>query len=175
MYLLTSLSFEELGKLVSEKRIELNNSKLFVRPTVQEVDDYFRALECGGYVLGIGGLRMSPKSVAAIKKLTKSTKETVVLEVEVDTKEGTKFSLDGIDKVTEYISCDMDSADIVKALNEAKVSDSPTGKSVDIVCYPTITNVKKVRIACLDPEFDSLVVDCSGVTVVDMTKECAKK
>ena len=164
MYIVTTMSYVELGRLIKDKRVSLNNAKLLFGFSEELLDDYFsERIGYKGYVVGLRG-RLNSVTADVFAKLDTAVKsgERVILEAEI-ADDMIKYSVDGVRAAAEALAYGLPPEDIIDTLDNALVSDAAT-EAIEVLCVPYIQNNGHVRITTLNE--DNLTFDVEGITII---------
>lgn len=166
MYIVTTLSHDELGKLIRDKKVSLNNAALLFGYNVDMLNKYFSdSIGYDGYVVGLRG-RINPTTAEVFSNLDHDIegKDRVILEAEIDESDMVSFSVSGVSKAAEALAYGLPESDIREQLDGAR--DSVNNEdSVEVICVPYIQANGKVRVTSLSDELD---FNLEGITFVKL-------
>lgn len=166
MYIVTTLSFEELGTLIKTRRVSLDNCNLLFGSNVEPIDAYFKErIGYQGYVIGLRG-RLNATSAKLFKELDKQTitGQHVIVEVEIDEDDVLRYRVAGINNAVQAFSFGMSEDAILDELDEAQVLPGQSG-GVEVLCVPYLNGASQVRVTSLS---DELAFDVDGITFVKL-------
>ena len=152
MYLMTSMSFEDLGTLIKTGKVALNNSSMLFGQPVDFIDKYFRdSTGVGSYVVGFRG-RLKESTIPALAALDPSIhdEEMAILEIEIDEDDAASYSLDNVLQAYKLFSYGFDDDDVLEEIEAARAAEAK--KVFDILCVPYISIGdigKKIRVTTL--------------------------
>lgn len=166
MFIVTTLSFEELGVLIRDKRVSLDNGDLLFGSNTDTIDGYFKdRIGYNGYVVGLRG-RLNSTSATLFKNMDKRTVtgEHVIVEVPVDEDDVLRYRVDGVDTAARALQYGMSEDAIYDELDEAQLRAGDKG-GVEILCVPYLKSGSKVKVTSLSEEIDFNV---EGITFVKL-------
>ena len=166
MYVITSMSYDELGTLIREKRVTLNNAELLFGDQDDDVDEYMR--ECvgyKGYTLGIRG-RLNPVTAEVMSAVDSRvlSRGTVILEAQVPDEEVIQFNLEELGNLKLLLDYGFDKDSLWEQLDLARETQSPDG-SVEILCVPFISIKWRIRVTALVDNLEFSTQDIEFVKV----------
>lgn len=167
MYLVTTLSFDELGTLIRDKRISLDNGELLFGDDIDTINEYFKErIGFDGYVIGLRG-RINRASAGIFQKIDRRTMtgEHVIIEAEIDDNDVLRYNVNGINMVAQALSYGMSEDAIYDELDSAQLPPGASGK-VEVLCVPYIKGDAKVRVTSLSDKLDFAV---EGITYVNLS------
>lgn len=165
MFMVTTMSLDELGSLIRDKQVSLDNGSLLFGSPTQLVDSYFKSnIGYSGYVVGLRG-RLNRTTADIFAKLDKqvSSGDKIILEAEIDETDVVRYNLTGINAAAEALTYGLDESDILDQLNRAQKIPSETAQGVEVLCVPFVKANGRVRVTSLT---DSLTFDVDGITFV---------
>lgn len=161
MVVVTTLSVSQLGDLVKNKRVSLNNEDLLFGEPTEVVRKYIEDRLGGtGYVVAIRG-RINPNSAKFLSTLDKSPRsDRIIIEAPVEPEDLLVFDVDRLVKVAEFITHGFPDEYVEEALDEAQaaVGSSP----LQAVCIPYLRKEGDVRITPID---QSMPIDVSQADI----------
>lgn len=167
MYIVTTLSLDELGTLIREKRVSLNNGRLLFGCDAETVDTYFKErIGYSGYVLGFRG-RINKVTAGVFEQLDECVLDgsKVILEAEIDEDDMLRYRVKGIQQAADALCIGLTEDAVCEELDESEiVGDSSDG--IEILCVPYIKGDSKVRVTSLN---DELSFDVEGITFVKLS------
>lgn len=165
VYIVTTMSYADLGKLIRDKRVSLNNAKLLFGYSEEIIDTYFsERIGYSGYVVGLRG-RLNPMTAEVFAQLDASVQrgERIILEAEIAEDDMIRYSVEGVNAAAEALAYGLPAEDIIETLDDAREPDK--GKEpLEILCVPYIQNNGRVRVTNLND--DNLTFDVEGITFV---------
>lgn len=164
MYIVTTLSYDELGQLIRDKKVSLNNADLLFGVTTEGINKYFQErIGYSGYVVGLRG-RLNPTTADVFAKLDRTVRggERVILEAEIDESDMLRYSVSGVNMAAEALAYGLPESDIYEQLDGA-CSPGNTVDAVEILCVPYIQANGKVRVTSLT---EDLSFNVEGITFV---------
>ena len=148
MYIVTTISNEQLHDIVSNKELQLDNSEMFMSYDVDIINEYFRnRVGSTGYVLGLRG-RLNNTTASMLAHLdtdaVKADSHRLFLEAEIDPEDVVRYTFEGVSTAAEALSRGLSKDSIIGFLDSAeKDADSPRG--IEVLCITAIKN-GRVRI-----------------------------
>lgn len=170
MYLVTTLSFEDLGTLIRDKRVSVNNSELLIGYDAKTFSDYFTSrLGSKGYVVGISG-RINKDTAAVFSRMDSEfiRGNKVIIEANIPG-DVLRFKAESIRNVAEALVLGFSEESIFADLDAMQVSNTEDPLSVEVLCAPYISLGDKVRVSWL--QHDEINFDVDGITFVKLFKE----
>lgn len=148
MLIVTTLSYDQLGRFIKEKQLSLNNEALLFGCNYDSIKNYMVSrLGSEGYVIGIKG-RINKSSVELLTKLDPCLVDNrVVLEVNIPEDELLVFNLSTFIEAQEMLTFGLPDEVIYDHFDGA-LGGTPN-ESVQVICAPYIRNIKGVRITSL--------------------------
>lgn len=165
MYIITIMSYSELGTLIRDKRVSLNNASLFFGYSEELIDKYFsERVGYRGYVVGLRG-RLNRTTAEVFARLDTSVKngERIILEAEIDEADLIRYTVNGISEAATAMTYGLSEEDIVNTLDSAIETDNSC-KAIEVLCIPYIKNNGHVRITKMNS--DNLEFAVEGITFV---------
>ncbi len=167
MFVVTTLSYDQLAVLIRDKKVSLNNEDLILGERYEPIQEYIEErLGGSGYVMAIQG-RINQASVGLLTKLDRGLAgNKVIIEAPVNQEDLLVFDVKGLDKAIEIINYGLPDELVTEALDEAqtKLSD----QTVQVICAPYLAKSSNVRITSINREID---VAGAGITFVRLKKE----
>lgn len=153
MVVVTTLSYDELARLIRDKKVSLNNENLLLGDHYEAVQNYIQERLGGdGFVMAIRG-RINPVSVGLLASLDKGLRgNKVIIEAPVNPDDLLIFDVNGLAKAVEIINYGLPEELITEALDEAQTTLKED--TVQITCAPYISKKGKVRITSLNRDID---------------------
>lgn len=148
MYIVTTISNEQLHELVEDGKLQLSNSEMFFDYDVDLIDNYFKdRLGSDGYVLGLRG-RLNNTTASILANLdtaaVRQGAHRLFLEAEIDPEDVVRYTMEGVCSAAEALHHGFSEDSILGFLDSAEKSeDSPKG--VEILCVRALRHAK-VRI-----------------------------
>ena len=167
MYIVTTMSLDELGSLIREKRVSLDNGQLIFGQSEEAIDQYFKdRIGYNGYVIGLRG-RINKASAEVFKQLDRgvSTGDKVILEAEIDEDDMIRYQVDGVTSAASALYYGMSVGDIHEQLDAARLYTSD-GNGVEVLCVPFIKSSARVRVTSLVE--DDINFNVEGITFVKL-------
>lgn len=167
MYIVTTLSYDQLATLIRDKKVSIDNANLIFGQFSTSVNKYLAdKMGTPGYVIGIRG-RINANSVNLLAQMDPGLKgNKVVLEAQVSEDQTLSFSVNGLAEAAEILTYGLPDEDLFDQL-DSSVVPSGTSPGVEVVCTSTIQNVGSIRITSLNREIS---VDAEGITFVKLNK-----
>lgn len=166
MYMVTSLSLEELGILIRERRVSLNNGKLLFGVSVDSINNYF-AEQAGhtDYVIGLRG-RLNHTTANLFKQMDDLvvSGNHVIIEAEIDETDVVRYRVDGVMNAAKALYYGMEDGIVCEELDDARLGEGDKSK-VEVVCVPYINGTSHVRVTSLCNE---LSFNVEGITYVKL-------
>lgn len=164
MFVVTTLSYGQLGTLIRENRVSLNNENLVFGNHYEPIEKYIQERLGGqGYVMAIRG-RINPTSVQLLSTLDHGLQgDKVIIEAPVSQDDLLVFDVEGLDRAMDIINYGLPEEFVTEALDEAR--EHVTDGAIQIVCTPHISKSKSVRITSLNRDID---VSDAGITFVKL-------
>lgn len=166
MFLVTTLSVDELSALIRDKQVSLDNGSLLFGQKTDIIDSYFKErIGYKGYVVGLRG-RLNKTTANLFAELDRRVKsgESLILEAEIDEDDVTRYAVAGVNAAATALTYGLEQGDIYQQLDAAQRFGSPDG-SVEILCVPFVKANGKVRVTSL---VDDVTFNVEGVTFVKM-------
>lgn len=164
MYIVTSLSYDDLGRLIREKKISLNNADLLFGVTSERINRYFQErIGYSGYVVGLRG-RLNPTTARVFSSLDAAVRNgsRIMLEAEIDENDMIRYSVSGVNVAAEALAYGLPESDVYEQLDEAR-SEASDSQAVEVLCVPYIQTKGKIRVTNLTEEIQFNV---DGITFV---------
>ena len=148
MYVLTTLSLDDLSCLIKNKKISTNNVDLIFGAEDTLVSDYLKQrLGYNGFVLGIIG-QISNATMEKLVNLDPELKnKKVALEIQIPENDALFMSVEDLVEVADFIDLGLDKDDIIEQIDTA-IQNGATATN-KIVCIPYIPSDKAERITSL--------------------------
>ena len=157
MYILTTLSLDELSSLLKNKKLSTNNVNLFFGAEGNIISDYLKQrLGYNGFVLGIVG-QISNDTIAKLTGLDPELKNSrVALEIKIPENEALFMNAEDLFEIADFIDLGLADEDIVEQIDTAIRNGGTTKNS--IVCIPYIPSDKAERLTSLtqDVQIDNI-------------------
>jgi len=166
VYIVTTLSLIELGTLIREKKVSLDNGKLLFGSDAEAINSYFKdRIGYSGYVIGFRG-RLNNATAAVLRKIDNQvvSGNHVIIEAEIDESDLLRYRVEGINNAATALFYGMSEDTIFNELDEAQLGFSETG-DVEVLCVPYINGASHVRVTSLK---ESLDFDAEGITFVKL-------
>lgn len=165
MLLVTTLSYDQLGALIRNKSVSLDNDSLVFGQSSEPVRKYLMSRLGGtGYVVGIRG-RINQKSAQLLSQLDRGLQgNKLILEAPVSEDEAITFNVQGIEEAVEILTYGLPDEMLYEQLDSAIVPKDDTS-GVQIICVPAIEATGNIRITSLNREIE---VDAEGITFVKL-------
>ena len=167
MYIVTTLSYDELSRLIRDKKISLNNADLLFGYTTDGINKYFsERIGNTGYVVGLRG-RINPTTAQVFAQLDKAVKsgDRVILEAEINEDDMISFTVDGINAAAEALAYGLPDEDIYNQLDHSQLSGQPGEDKIQVICIPHIKLENKLRVTSLREE---IAFNLKGITFVKL-------
>lgn len=165
MYLITTMSFDELGRLIRDKRVSLDNSDLLVGYDAQTFSQYFTSrLGSSGYVVGLRG-RINNTTANVFSKMDRDLNSggRVILEAEISD-DLLRFKVTDISRIAEAMEMGFPTSSIFEDLDTAQLTtNDPAG--IEVLCVPYISLGDKVRVTSLAGDIN---FDIDDITFVEL-------
>lgn len=167
MYIVTTMSLDELSSLIRDKHVSLNNSHLLFGTDSGLVSKYFKdRIGSDGYVLGLRGrLNKTTAHLFANMDTKVNDGRKVILEAEVDEDDLIRLDVSGVSTAAEALEYGLEADDVIAQLDEAQVN-APGSSGVEVLCVPTIKANGKLRVTSLT---DNLEFNVEGIAFVKIT------
>ena len=168
MYIVTTLSYEELSRLIRDGKVSLDNSSLFFGYEVDAVDEYFRSrIGNNGYVVGLRG-RLNKLTVDLFAQLNQAIQDSefVILEAQVDEADLIRYRVSGVSDAAAALSYGFRIEEVYEQLDSAQTTDEQSG--LEVLCIPHIRNDGKIRITSL---YEDITFNFAGISFVKLNKE----
>ena len=148
LYILTTLSLDELSSLLKDKKISTNNVDLFFGAEGSIISDYLKQrLGYNGFVLGIIG-QISNGTISQLTGLDPALRHSkVALEIKIQENDALFMNIKDLMEVADYIDLGLDAEDILGQIDTAIQHGSAATNS--IVCIPYIPSDKAERLTSL--------------------------
>lgn len=166
MYIVTTLSFEELGRLIRDKRVSVDNGDLLFGTNTETINSYFKErIGYQGYVVGLRG-RLNSTSATIFKNMDQRTVtgEHVIVEAQIDEDDVLRYRVDGVNTAAQALQYGMSEDAIYDELDEAQLRPGDKG-GVEILCVPYLKGNPKVKVTSLKEELNFNV---EGITFVKL-------
>lgn len=165
MFMVTTMSLDELGTLIRDKQVSLDNGSLLFGSPTQLVDTYFKNnVGYSGYVVGLRGrLNKTTANLFATIDTRVNSGDRIILEAEIDENDVVRYNINGINAAAEALTYGLGEADIEEQLDTAQKQASDPAQGVEVLCVPFIKANGKVRVTSLT---DQLTFDVEGITFV---------
>lgn len=171
MLIVTTMSYDELGQLIRNKEVSLNNDSLVFGQSAEPVKKYLiERLGGTGYVVGIRG-RINNASAKLLSQLDKGlVGNRIIIEAPVDEDEAFSFTVEGIEEATEIIAYGLPDDVLYEHLENITVPAGSNKRGVEVICVPYIKKNGGIRITSLHK--DTFVdVDAEGITFIKLKGE----
>lgn len=168
MFIVTTLSFDQLSHLIKDKQVSLDNGNLLFGQQTDIVDEYFRErIGYDGYVVGLCG-RLNKTTASLFAKMDAGVKSgsRLVLEAEIDKDDVMRFKVEGVNAAAAALSYGLSGEDIYQQLDEAQQYPGDASAPVEILCVPFIKANGKIRVTSMAD--DTVTFNVEGVTFVKM-------
>lgn len=166
LHVVTTLTFTQMGALIRDKNVSLNNSEMFFGPDTEFIGRFLcERLGSAGYVLGIRA-RLNKASVDAIASIDPLSAQYghVILEAKADADDAIRFKVSDLALVAEALECGLDDEDILERLEDAaQLSAGPASNAVEVVCFPAVKLDGQLKVTTLSGDLN---FDVDGVTFV---------
>lgn len=155
MYMLTTMTTRQLGCLIRDGKVALNNSNIIFGESGDYLDEYFRnSTGTDEYLIGFRS-PLSEKVVPAIQALDPriTDDDIVIIEIEVEEKDVTSYALENVMRAASLFQYGFDQSDVIDEMDLAREVD--TKNRFDILCIPYIKLGdigKKIRVTTLHDE-----------------------
>lgn len=148
MYVLTTLSLDDLSHLIKNKKISTNNVDLILGTEDNIISDYLKQrLGYNGFVLGIVG-QISNDTMDKLISLDPELKNRkVALEIQIPENEALFMDTNDLVEVADFIDLGLDADDILEQIDTA-IRNGKTATN-RIVCIPYIPSDSAERITSL--------------------------
>lgn len=148
MYVLTTLSLDDLSHLIKNKKISTNNVDLIFGAEDNLVSDYLKQrLGYDGFVLGIVG-QISNDTMEKLVSLDPELKnKKVALEIQIPENDALFMSVEDLVEVADFIDLGLDPDDIIEQIDTA--IQNGMSASNKIVCIPYIPSDRAERVTSL--------------------------
>lgn len=166
MYIVTTLSLQQLGDLIRNKRVSLDNGRLLFGRDADAINTYFRErIGYQGYVIGFRG-RLNNTTASVFKQLDNQVANGthVIIEAEIDERDVIRYRVEGVDNAATALYYGMSEDTICTELDDARLGDTENG-DVEVLCIPYINGSFKVRVTSLS---DNLSFNVEGITFVKL-------
>lgn len=166
MFIVTTLSFDELGQLIREKQVSLDNGHLLFGASADVIDSYFKErIGYRGYVVGLRG-RINPATakVFSVMDRTVKTGGHVILEAEIEEQDMLRYSVDGISTAAAALAYGLPQDDVYEQLDEAMRKEA-SSDGIEVICVPYIKANGKVKVTSLT---EDLAFNVEGITFVKL-------
>lgn len=164
MYIVTTLTFDQLGALIRDKRVSLDNGELMFGQSDQIVDQYFKEkIGYEGYVIGLRG-RLNRTTADIFSKIDRgvTTGDRIILEAQVSDDDLLRYNIQGVTAAAEALSYGMGEEDVREHLDHAQVSDQKS-RSAEVLCAPYIRATGNLRVTSFGSDIEFNV---EGITFV---------
>lgn len=163
MYMATILSLNQLGSLIRDKKVGLDNGSILFGFDDSFIDDYFKSrLNSDTYVVGIRG-RLNDAMGNLFKELDSSIipQHKVILEAKISESEVIRMKIPGLLKAAEMYEYGLGTDLVEEELDEAVTTSDQQG--VEVICVPLLTLQDGVRVTSFT---DKLKFEVDSVTFV---------
>lgn len=164
MHIVTTMSYDQLGELIRNKRISLDNADLLFGYTSDMLDDYFRQrVGYNGYVVGLQG-RLNRYTADILKTLddTVVRGDCVLLESEIEPDDAVAYSVNSVGEAAEAAYYGLPEEDIRWKLEDAEVN-TKSSSGAKFLCVPYLKFNGKLIVTSFTEELD---FDVDGVKYV---------
>lgn len=169
MYIVTTMSYDDLAQLIRDKQISLNNADLLFGNNDDALNKYFKdRLGYDGYVVGLHGRLnslMAGMFTHLDRDLTRRVGEhgRVILEAEIDESDMLRYSVSGINAAADALIYGLPEDEVFETLDEANIGASEKTTQLEVICVPYIKSNSKIRVASLAGDIEFAV---EGITLV---------
>lgn len=164
MYIVTPLDYGELGTLIRNKRLSLDNSEIFFGPYSEFIGRYLKELVgYNGFVLGLRA-RLNPNTAKIVASIDPSVTHTgrAILEAQIDESDVVRFRVRDLTTAAEALQYGLSDDEVIQQLEKAQVLDTePEG--VEVLCVPYVKIDGHVRVTSLAEDIE---FDVEGITFV---------
>lgn len=163
MLLVTTLSYDQLGALIKNRSVSLNNDNLIFGQSTDVVGSYLRdRFGSAGFVVGIRG-RINERSAQLLAQLDRGLEgNKIILEAPVSEDDMVAFNVKGLEEAAELIAHGIPAEMVYDQLDSSITSASDT-TGIQVICVPEIERTANIRITSLNRE---IAVDAEGITFV---------
>lgn len=167
LYILTTLSLDELSYLLKQKKVSTNNVEFISDQEGALISEYLKQkLGYNGFVLGIVG-QISLKNIEKLKELDPELNDAkVALEIKIPDNEAIYMNENDIIEVADFIDLGMDSEDILDQIDTAITNGE--GTTNNFVCIPYIPREHTKRLTSLTQDIQ---IDNIAFVKVNQIKE----
>lgn len=165
MYVVTTMSYDELGELIKNKSVSLNNDRLIFGQDAAPIKAYLTE-HLGGpdYVVAIRG-RLNKTSAQLLSQLDRGLLgNKVIVEATISESDSMAFTVKGMEEAADIISYGLPDEILYDHLDQAQVRPGESGE-VEIVCFPSIQQGGGIRVSSLSRDIS---LDASGITIVKL-------
>lgn len=164
MHIVTTMSYDQLGELIRNKRISLDNADLLFGYSSDMLDEYFKQrVGYSGYVVGLQG-RLNKYTADILQTLDAAVirGNCVLLESEIESDDAVVYSAGSVGEAAEALYYGLPEEDIRWKLADA---ESSTGAmdGAKFLCIPYLQFNGKLVVTSLTEELD---FDVGGVKYV---------
>lgn len=165
MTIVTTASYDQLGQLIRNNRVSLNNGVLIFGQQSESISKYLTdQMGDDGYVIGIRG-NINPNSARLLEQLDPSLHgNKIIIEAPVEENDIVAFSVKGIEEAAEILEYGLPEEILFDQLDQAIV-DSRSVNGVQIICAPVIQKKGIIRITSLHTRVD---IEAEGITFVKL-------
>lgn len=166
IHIVTTLTYDELGELIKNKKVSLNNGKLLFGHDTDTINHYFQErIGNQGYVIGLRG-RINKMTADLFKQLDDGVMagNTAILEAEVNEDDMLRYTIDGVGMAADALTYGLSEGAIYEELDRAqKVMEPPAG--AEVLCVPYIQANGKIRVTSL---VEDLSFNVDGIAFVKL-------
>lgn len=167
--MVTTLSFSQLGALIRDKQVSLNNADLIFGQNYDAVKHYLQErLAADTYVMGIRG-RINTDSVKLLSALDAGLnvdENRVIVEVNVPDDDILTFDASKLDDATQIMMYGLPEEMAFDQL-DASQSGKDEATGIEVICTSKLRRSSNIRVTSL--RRDDIVFDVEGITFVRVT------
>lgn len=166
MFIVTTMSYDQLGTLIRDKEVSLDNDSLIFGQTFDAVRNYVQErMGSPGYVFGVRG-KLNKTSIELLTKMDKAVRShKLLLQADVKEEDAIRFSVQGLAEAAKILAYGLPDEMVNDQMDSAIISED-SEPAIEIVCVPSINNTGNIKITALDRNIE---IATEGITFVKLS------